>query len=110
MCERTIRYSFAITMETTGNIADYKVLYDQLHLQYDELEVRFADQEDRFAALTHQLAQMQKMIFGSRNERFVATDDNNPSSQLTLDLDAETIAACKLTAATKISYIGSVSV
>lgn len=90
-------------METTGNIADYKVLYDQLHLQYDELEARFADQQDRFTDLTHQLAQMKKMIFGSRHERFVPTDANNPSPQLTLDLDAETIATCKITDVKKIT-------
>ena len=75
---------------------DYKVLYDQLHLQYDELEVRFTD-------LTHQLAQMKKMIFGSRHERFVPTDANNPSPQLTLGLDAETIATCKITDVKKIT-------
>lgn len=70
---------------------DYKDLYEGSLLAID--------------SLTHELAQLKKMIFGSRQERFVATDDNNPSLQLTLDLDAETIAACKITAATKISYI-----
>ena len=92
-------------MKTTGNIADYKFLYDQLHLQYDELEARFADQQDRFTDLTHQLAQMKKMIFGSRHERFVATDDNNPSPQLTLDLDADTIATCKITDVKKLTVL-----
>ena len=77
-------------METAENIVDYKVLYDQLHLRYDELEAQFTN-------LTHQLAQMKKMIFGSRHERFVPTDGNNPSLQLTLNLDAETIATCKIT-------------
>jgi transposase len=77
-------------METAENIVDYKVLYDQLHLRYDELEALFTN-------LTHELAQMKKMIFGSRHERFVPTDANNPSLQLTLELDAEAIATCKIT-------------
>ena len=85
-------------MEATGNLVDYKVLYDQLQLQYEELEARFAD-------VTHQLAQMKKMIFGSRHERFVPTDANNPSPQLTLVLDAETIATCKITDVKKITVI-----
>ena len=42
-------------MEATGNIADYKVLYDELHIIHDALEVRFA-------SLVHELAQMKKMI------------------------------------------------
>ena len=85
-------------MEATGNIVDYKVLYDQLHIKHNELEARFAGQHVRITDLTHQLAQLQKMIFGTRHERFVATDDNKPSPQLTLNLDAETIATCKITA------------
>ena len=83
-------------MEATGNIADYKVLYDELHIIHDALEVRFA-------SLVHELAQMKKMIFGSRHERFVPTDDNNPSPQLTLALDAETIATCKITDVKKLT-------
>lgn len=57
------------------------------------------------ADLTHQLAQFKKMIFGSRHERFVATDDNKTNPQLSLALDADTIAQCKITDATKIEYI-----
>lgn len=51
--ERLIHRSFAVTMKATGNIVDYKVLYDQLHIKY-------ADMELRFAGLTQQLAQLQK--------------------------------------------------
>lgn len=88
--ERLARYSFAYKMQAEQD-KDYKDLYEGSLLAID--------------SLTHELAQLKKMIFGSRHERFVATDDNNPSTQLTLDLDAETIAACKITAATKISYV-----
>ena len=96
--ERLIHRSFAVTMKATGNIVDYKVLYDQLHIKY-------ADMELRFAGLTQQLAQLQKMVFGSRHERFVPTDDNKPSPQLTLNLDADTIATCKITDVKKLTVI-----
>jgi transposase len=84
-------------MQAAENITDHKALSDQLLVQNNELQITVA-------TLRHELAQMKKIIFGSRNERFVPTDDNNTSSQLTLDLDAATIAACKITAATKIVY------
>jgi len=77
-------------MQAAENI-DYKGLYEGSLLSID--------------ALTQELAQLKKMIFGSRHERYVSTDDNNPSAQLKLDLDAETIAACKITAATKVTVI-----
>ena len=93
-----IHHSFAATMMATGNIVDYKVLYDQLHIKYDE-------QQLRLEGLTQQLAQLQKMIFGSRHERFVPTDDNHPSPQLSLQLDADTIAACKITDVKKLTVI-----
>lgn len=76
---------------------DYKVLSDQLLAQNNELKITVA-------TLRHELAQMKKMIFGSRNERYVPTDDNHPSPQLKLDLDADTIAQCKITATTQITY------
>ena len=75
--ERLVRPSFALTMKATENIVDYKILYEQLRVKYDEQQVRLE-------GLVHQLAQLQKMIFGSRHERFVPTDDNNPSPQLSL--------------------------
>ena len=70
---------------------DYKVLYEQAELTIN--------------ALTFELEKLKKMIFGSKPERFVASDDNKVNPQLTLDLDAQTIAACKITDATKVSYI-----
>ena len=85
-------------MQLQASDTDYKVLYDQEHIKSQELELRNA-------TLAHQLAQMKKLIFGSRHERFVATDLNNAGPQLSLDLDAETIAACKITSATRVSFI-----
>lgn len=55
--------------------ADYKGLYEELKLKYD--------------ALFYEVAQLKKMIFGSRHERFVAP---MPESQLTLALAVDAIA------------------
>jgi transposase len=67
---------------------DYKVLYEQSQLELINLK--------------HQLEQLKKMIFGSKNERFIPTDKNNP--QLALDITAETVAACSLVNAQKITF------
>lgn len=77
---------------------DYKKLYEQQVTINADLNYKIAD-------LTHQAEQFKKMIFGSRHERFVATDDNKIKLQLSLALDAETIAQCKITDATKVEYI-----
>ena len=76
-------------MTATQNIPDYKALYEELQLRYDNL--------------SQQLAQLQKMVFGSKHERFVPTNDNNPSPQLSLELDADTIATCKITDVKKLT-------
>lgn len=53
--------------------------------------------------LKQQLDQLKKMIFGSRHERFVPSDIN--PSQLSLDIQAEQIAACNIADTKKITYI-----
>jgi transposase len=68
---------------------DYKSLYEQSQLQ--------------IIALQQQLAQLQKMIFGSRQERFVPADADTP--QLSLALTADTLASGIITSAKKISYV-----
>lgn len=55
--------------------ADYKALYEELLPKYE--------------ALFYELAQLKKMIFGSRHERFIPA---SPESQLTLDLAVDAIA------------------
>jgi transposase len=85
--ESYIHHSFAHRMQAVEEI-DYKALYEGALVSIE--------------ALTQQMAQLKKMIFGSKHERYIPTD--NTSSQLTLELDAATIAACKITSATKISY------
>jgi transposase len=68
---------------------DYKQLYEQSQL--------------RITALEHQLHQLQKMIFGSRQERFVPSTPSDP--QLLLDIPTESVAAVSVANAQKISYI-----
>lgn len=82
-------------MQATAEHIDYKLLYEQLK---EETSLKIAE-------LTHQLQQLQKIIFGSRQERFVATDDSKGNPQLTLGLDADTIAACKITDAKIVKYV-----
>jgi transposase len=81
-------------MQAVAEHIDYKALYEQLK---EEADITIA-------SLKLQLEQLKKMIFGSKHERFVAAaGQDNP--QLTLNLDLETIAACKITDASKVSYI-----
>ena len=74
-------------MEHTASI-DYKSLYEQSQL--------------RIVALEQQLQQLQKMIFGSRHERFVPAGAN--PSQLSLDIQSEPIASVRAMDAKKITY------
>jgi transposase len=74
---------------------DFESLYKQKCEQYDALQLTVT-------GLQHQLAQLQKMIFGSRHERFVPVDEN--TSQLSLDIKAEAVAACSIVDAKRISY------
>lgn len=61
--------------------ADYKGLYEDIKPKYD--------------ALFYEVAQLKKMIFGSRHERFVSVSPD--SSQLALDLAVEAIATAAQT-------------
>jgi transposase len=85
-------------MQPVAENIDYKGLYEQQKATNEELQYQIL-------SLKLQLDKFKKMLFGSKSERFVATDDNKTNLQLKLDLDAETIAACKITDATKIEYI-----
>ena len=68
---------------------DYKVLYEESTLE--------------IASLKHELANLKRLIFGSKNERFVPS--NSSSSQLSLDIEAEEVAQCSVIKAQKIEYI-----
>ena len=75
---------------------DHKQLYEQTQSLNASLQLHVLQ-------LTQQLQQLQKMIFGSRQERFIPTAQNDP--QLSLDMPAETVVAVSVTSAQKISYI-----
>jgi transposase len=68
---------------------DYKELYEQSQL--------------RIIALEQQLQQLQKIIFGSRHERFVPEEQNHP--QLSLNIATEPVATASVMGTQKISYI-----
>lgn len=74
---------------------DYKSLYEQQLQAYDALQITVIQ-------LQQQLAGLQKMIFGSKHERFIPSAVN--TSQLSLDIQAETTASCSVTSARLISY------
>ena len=74
---------------------DYKTLYEQKSEAYDALQITVT-------SLQQQLSQLQKMIFGSRHERFVPLNAN--TAQLSLGIQAEQIAACSVADAKKVSY------
>ncbi len=55
-------------MQTAASI-DYKALYEQKSDAYNLVEIELLQ-------LKQQLLQLQKMIFGSRHERFIPADAN----------------------------------
>jgi len=79
---------FAGRMQASSSI-NYKSLYEASQL--------------RVIALEQQLAQLQKMIFGSKQERFTGSEQN--PSQLSLAIQSEAVAACSVVDAKKVSYV-----
>jgi transposase len=80
-----------------ATILDYKGLYEQEKAEKEAVRIAFSILQASYDSLQlshdtikYELAQLKKMIFGSRHERFVA--DGQPSAQLTLDLAVEVIA------------------
>ena len=76
-------------------VVDQKI-YEALLDEHHQLKIAYA-------GLQQQLSQLQKMIFGSRQERFVPTDPHTP--QLSLGIEADQTASCSVVEAKKISYI-----
>lgn len=74
---------------------DYKTLYEEK--EEENAQLRY-----QVASLTHQVKELQRLIFGSKQERFILV--NNHPSQLTLDIQAEEVAQCKITDAKKVEY------
>jgi transposase len=73
-----------------------KKIYDELLEEHHQLKVVVA-------GLQQQLTQLQKIIFGSKHERFVPS--NASPSQLALGIEAEAVASCSIAEAKKISYV-----
>jgi transposase len=67
---------------------DYKTLYQESTLE--------------IVSLRHEIANLKRLIFGSKSESFIP--QNVPSTQLSLDIEAEAIATCSVTKAQKIEY------
>ena len=82
-------------MEITTSI-DYKSLYEQQIEANNQLQIEFIQ-------IKQQLDQLKKMIYGSRQERFVPAEIN--PSQLSLAIQAEEAAFCSVAEAKKITYI-----
>lgn len=82
-------------MQSPGGI-DYKNLYEQKSQAYEALQITVV-------GLQRQLDQLKKMIFGSKHERFIPSEEN--TSQLSLGIQAESIATCSVIDAKRISYI-----
>jgi transposase len=70
-------------------------MYEQKSEAYDALQITVA-------GLQQQLSQLQKMIFGSRHERFVPSQGD--PSQLSLGIQADATASCGVVGAKKITY------
>ena len=75
-------------MQTTANI-DYKKLYEQGLLKIE--------------SLSHELNNLKRLIFGSRQERFVPEPVQGQAVQGSLGLHADVVEACKITPATKVT-------
>lgn len=71
-----------------GTAIDYKTLYEKLVQQN--------------ATLQHELDNLKRLIFGSKNERFIPS--GSTPSQLSLDIQADAVAECSVVKAQKIEY------
>ncbi len=82
-------------------VNDYKKLYDASRLREEASKIREDASQIRIAKLESELAQLKKMIFGSRQERFVPLGSSHP--QLSLAIEAEPVATSLVTTQ-KIAY------
>ncbi len=90
-------------MQTATTDTSYKSLYQQYKGLYDEQKHLYQQLQLEHAFLKQELAQLKKIIYGSKHERFVSSDTITPQ-QLSLNIQAEAVAAVKITAAKKIEY------
>ncbi|MBA3830277.1 MAG: IS66 family transposase [Taibaiella sp.] len=77
------------------NAIDYKTLYEEsIDANRNNLL--------QINALQQELANLRRLIYGSKNERFLPA--NGSLSQLSLDIQADAVGACSVTKAQKIEY------
>jgi transposase len=87
-------------------LIDYKQLYEQQIVVIEKMTQQLDAHVDKMAILSAEIAKLRKMIFGVKIERFVPAADATASElQLALDLQAETVAQCKITSATTVEYV-----
>jgi transposase len=78
---------------------DYKVLYEQ-SVQLHEKYVHEFDL--KIAGLQHELNNLKRLIYGSKNERFIPANDT--ASQLSLNIEADAAGQCVVVNTKKIEY------
>lgn len=85
---------------------DYKQLYEQQIAIIEKMAQQIESHDSRVAVLSAEVAQLRKLLFGVRTERFVPSPDATVAQlQLALNLSAETVAQCKITSATTVQYV-----
>lgn len=90
--------------QQTGHI-DYKAFYEQYKLMYEEQKKLTDELIPLVESLKLQVHQLQKMIFGTKSERFVPSDPNSAVQQGSLGFEVDATAECKITDAQKITYV-----
>lgn len=73
-------------------------------IEYEKLLELYEQSLVTIQTLQKELAQLKKLIFGSKHERFIPAADIN-TSQLSLEIQAEVVEQCKLADVQKISYV-----
>jgi hypothetical protein len=100
ICKEEFTNRILHSMQQASDI-DLQNYCEALRAENNQLKEQQNLSQIQIAGLQQQLLQLQKMIFGSRHERFVPGTD---TSQLSLDIEAEQTASCSVVDAKKISY------
>ncbi len=85
--EQLIELSQSQQSEIQSLSSQYELLLDR----NQALESSNQTLEFRVAELTHELAKLKKLVFGSKSERFVPANPDSPVQQGVLDLDMDVL-------------------